>query len=192
MRCLGGAAVLCCVGVGASIADCRDTRSAPAEFPKPQTIQSPGKLPAAGDEQVCRAFVQQFYDWYWNQSSTDSKLKPHDYDEALTLKPAALSPELVRLIRRDDARARAAGGIANLDFDPYLNSQDPEGKYEVMQVTVNGGVCRAKLSQRDVVAEARRNGSGWMFSNFYYSFYSDDRRKKEAPDSDLVHILSQP
>jgi hypothetical protein len=154
--------------------------------------------PQMSAEQSCRAFTQTFYDWYWNQfadKADDPKFDRrllHGYDDALQRKPPLLSPELIRLIKRDDARAKAAGGIANLDFDPYLNSQDPQGKYEVVQVTVIGDLCRAKLSQRDIVAEARRSGPGWVFSNFYYSFYSEDRRKKVAPDDNLVHILSQP
>ena len=195
MRYANWAAVLCCVGIGSFNMGCRNSSSGLRESqnrqPVTQTAQAQPALPDGADAQNCRAFVQGFYDWYWNQSLGKSNTKPHDYDEALALKPPALSPELIRLIKRDDARARAAGGIANLDFDPYLNSQDPEGKYEVVQVAVIGGVCRTKLSQRDVAAEAKRNGPRWMFSNFYYSFYSEDRRKKEAPDDDLVHILSQ-
>jgi hypothetical protein len=196
MRYMNWAAALCYVEIGASIVGCRNSSLAPHESLNPQPMtqaaQSQAALPDAGDEQSCRAFVQGFYDWYWNQASGNSDTKPHGYDEALALKPAALSPELIRLIKRDDARARAAGGIANLDFDPYLNSQDPSGKYELVQVTMNGGLCRAKLSQRDVIAEAKRNGPGWLFSNFYYRFYSEDGRKKVAPDDDLVRILNQP
>ena len=150
------------------------------------------------DERSCKEFVQGFYDWYWNHSAdkaNDPKFDPrglHDYRDALKRRPPILSPDLVRLIKRDDARAKAAGGIANLDFDPYLNSQDPEGKYDVVHVTMNGNKCMAKLSQRDVVAEVTRNGPAWVFSNFYYSFYSEDRSKKQAPDNDLVQILNRP
>jgi len=96
------------------------------------------------------------------------------------------------LIKRDDARAIAAGGIANLDFEPYLNSQDPEGRYDVVRVEVNHDVCRSWLSQRDIIAETKRSDSGWVFSNFYYNFFSEDHKRKEAPDDNLVHILSRP
>jgi len=179
--------------VAMPMSSCRKSAQAPSAVALQPASQQPTQVSApAADEQSCRAFVQKFYDWYWNQTSGDSTAKQHDYHETLELKPAALSPELIRLIKRDDARQIAVGGIANLDFDPFLNSQDPEGKFDVVQVTVKGAVCRAMLSQRDIVTEAKRTGPSWVFSNFYYSFYSEDRRKKEAPDDDLVHILSQP
>jgi hypothetical protein len=111
------------------------------------------------------------------------------------LKPAVLSPELIRLMKRDEAQAKASGTYANLDFDPFLASQDPDGKYNVVRVTVKSGVCRAKLSQRDIVTEARKIGPGWVFSNFYYMNYSEDGHIIKAPaddPDDLVHILRLP
>ncbi|HZB87963.1 MAG TPA: hypothetical protein VE291_04835 [Terracidiphilus sp.] len=144
------------------------------------------------DEQSCKVFVQSFYDWYWNKPQEHSDTKVRDFREAMTRKPTVLNRQLIRLLRHDDELEKAVGGIANLDFDPYLNSQDPEGKYEVVDVTINGGVCRAQVNQRDIVAEVVKNAGNWEFSNFYYKFYSDDRATKIAPDSDLVTILSQP
>ncbi len=156
-------------------------------------LQQPAQVSApTADEQSCRAFVQKFYDWYWNDSLGNKTTASHDYHETIELKPAALSPDLIRLIKRDNARQIAVGGIANLDFDPFLNSQDPEGKYDVVRLSVKDGVCRSTLSQRDIIAEVKKSGPDWVFSNFHYSFYSEVRRKKEAPDDDLVHILSQP
>jgi len=142
--------------------------------------------------------VQKFYDWYWNQFADKANdpsfdmRRLHTYHEVVRLRSGALSPRLIRLFKRDERLSEAAHGIANLDFDPFLNSQDPEGKFDVVSVTVNRGECRSELSQRDIVAVAQRRGPGWVFSNFYYSFFSEDRRKKEAPDDNLVHILSQP
>jgi hypothetical protein len=190
---------LCAAIVAIPTTSCRKTPpvQVAAVLPKEQPQLSQDRVPGP-DEESCRVFVQKFYDWYSNQFADKAdnpkfdRRNLHSYGDPLRRQPPVLSPELIRLIKRDDARAKAAGGIANLDFDPYLNSQDPEGKYEVTRVTVNGNLCRAKLSQRDVVAEAKRDGPDWVFSNFYYSFYSEDRRKKEAPDDDLVHILSQP
>lgn len=153
---------------------------------------------AAADGQSCRAFVQKFYDWYWNQfadkvddPSFDMR-RLHTYHEVIGLRSNVLNPRLIRLFKRDERLSLAAHGIANLDFDPFLNSQDPEGKYDVVRVTVNRGVCRSEMSQRDIIVEAEWSAAGWVFSNFHYSFFSEDRRKKEAPDDNLVHILSQP
>jgi len=196
MRCASWVAVLCCAEIGAFVAGCKRASPPQAEQPKPQvvtqTLQPQVAVPTGDDEKSCRAFVQKFYDWYWNQSSGNTDAEQQGDDKVPALKPAVLSPELIRLMKRDEARSIAAGGYANLDFDPFLNSQDPHGKYDVVQVTVHGGVCRAKLSQLDIVAEANRSAPGWVFSNFYYSYYSEDGRKKEAPDDDLVHILKQP
>jgi hypothetical protein len=188
-----GGFVVAVLIVAIPISSCRKSAPAPSAVTHQPASQQPMQVSAPPtDEQSCRAFVQKFYDWYWNDSIGSKTTEQHFYQQTLDLKPAALSPELIRLIKRDDARQIAVGGIANLDFDPFLNSQDPEGKFDVVQVTVKGGVCRAMLSQRDIVTEAKRTGPSWVFSNFYYSFYSEDRRKKEAPDDDLVHILSQP
>jgi len=195
MRRMSWAAVLCCAEIGAFVAGCRRASPPQAEQPKPQavmqTVQPQVAVPADDDKQSCRAFVQKFYDWYWNQSSGTTNEMSHEDDEVPALKPAVLSPELIRLLKRDEAQSIAVDGYANIDSDPFLNSQDPDGKYDVVQVTVHGGVCRAKLSQRDIVAEVKRSGAGWVFSNFYYFYYDDQRKKKELVD-DLVHSLNQP
>jgi hypothetical protein len=197
MRCANWVAVLCCAEIGAFAAGCKRTSPPQAEQPKPQvvmqTVQPQVAVPTGDDEQSCRAFVQKFYDWYWNQSSGTANEMSHEDDEVPALKPAVLSPELIRLLKRDEAQAKASGTYAYLDFDPFLNSQDPDGKYNVVRVTVKGGVCRAKLSQRGIVAEVRRSGPSWVFSNFYYySFYSEDGRKKGTLDDDLIHTLNDP
>jgi|HubBroStandDraft_1064217.scaffolds.fasta_scaffold262458_2 hypothetical protein len=199
MRRMSWVAVLCCAGISAFATGCQKASPPQAEQPKPQvvtqTVQPQVAVPTGDDERSCRAFVQKFYDWYWNQSSGNADAEQQGDDKVPALKPAVLSPELIRLMKRDEARAKASGTYANLDFDPFLNSQDPDGKYNVVRVTVKGGVCRAKLSQRDIVAEARRSGPGWVFSNFYYPNYSEDGHKIKAPDDDpddLIHILRLP
>jgi hypothetical protein len=197
MRRMSWVAVLCCAEIGAFVPGCQKASPPQAKQPKPQvvtqTVQPQVAVPTGGDEQSCRAFVQKFYDWYWNQSSGNTNEPSHSYDEVPPLKPAVLSPELIRLLKRDEAQAKASGTYAYLDFDPFLRSQGPDGKYNVVHVTVNGGVCRAKLNQRGIVAEVRRSGPGWVFSNFYYySFYSEDGEKKGTLDDDLIHTLNEP
>jgi hypothetical protein len=152
---------------------------------------------AAVDGQSCRAFVQKFYDWYWNQfadhannSSYDMR-KQHTYYEVARLQPPVLSQELIRLIKRDEKLQEEAQGIANLDFDPFLNTQDPEGKYLVNSTTVADGQCQAHFERRHLFAELKKSGSTWSFTNFHYSFYTEDGKTKEAPDADLIEILSQ-
>lgn len=150
------------------------------------------------EEESCRIFVQRFYDWYWNQTeekveNPELKLhQMHHYDDALRLKPAVLSQQLIRLMEREKRESGAAGGdIANLDFDPFLNSQDPSGKYSVQRVAITDGACLASMNQRHVVAELKKSGMAWLFVNFHYSFLSGDGTKKEYPDDDLIHILKR-
>jgi hypothetical protein len=151
------------------------------------------------EEESCRAFVQKFYDWYWNQfadRAADPKFDLHQlhwYDDALQLKPAVLSPELVRLIGKDEAASKAAGGdIVNLDFDPFLASQDAQGKYEVQNAVVRGNVCDVTMKARgNVRPELRKSSDGWMFVNFHYKHFSEDGKTREFPDDDLIQILSR-
>ena len=160
-----------------------------------QTAQKPA---ASDDVRSCRLFVQKFYDWYWNQFADKAddpnfdKHKLHWYDDAVKLKPAVLNQELIKLIEKDEAASKAAGGdIVNLEFDPFLNSQDPQGKYLVSKVSVTSDHCMATIDSGHEVAELKKSGSSWLFVNFHYSFYSEDGKKKEFPDEDLVYILSR-
>lgn len=184
------------------ICSCR--RPAPAPVNLSQSQIQPQATEAhvlSTDEQSCKVFVQKFYDWYWNQfadKADDPKFDEHnlhDYDDALRLKPPVLSPELARLIEKDRQESKAAGGdIVNLDFDPFLNSNGPVGKYVVQRVGVLNGECKANLEGGHgvhEVAELRRTGSAWMFVNFRYSFYSEDGKARMSPDNDLIHILNR-
>jgi hypothetical protein len=151
---------------------------------------------SSAQEQSCQAFVQKFYDWYWNQFADwadDPKFdhrKLHWYNDALKRKPPVLSQELIRLIKKDQECEKEAKGICNLDFDPFLNSQAARGKYLVNGVTFTSARCKATIENGHEVAELVKSGSSWEFVNFHYSFLSEDG-KKFSPDDDLVHILSQ-
>ncbi len=165
---------------------------------KAQTTQ---KAVTSPDEQSCRTFVQKFYDWYWNQpSNTINGHRPSvrdfpSYSDARQLKPPILSRQLIELIEKDEEASKAAGGdIVNLDFDPFLNSNGPDGKYLVKTVNVVDGVCQAAIEGGHGVhetAELEKTGSAWLFVNFHYSYYSEDGKKKQFPDNDLIHILSR-
>jgi len=147
-------------------------------------------------ERSCQAFVQKFYDWYWNQladraDNPDFDLRQlHVYDDALRVKPPVLSRQLVKLIKKDRECNKREHGICNLDFDPFLNSQDARGKYLVNSVTLTSAGCMATIENGHEVVELVKSGSSWEFVNFHYSFLSEDG-KKFSPDDDLVHILSR-
>lgn len=144
-------------------------------------------------EQSCRAFVQKFYDGYWNQYLP--KLKDADFslpgtDAVLRARPPVLSQELIDLIVKDEKRSKETGDVGNLDFDPFLNSQDPQGRYLVTKVEVADTTCKATLSRAHTVAELKASGASWIFVNFHYSYFTP-AGKKDAPDADLLQILRQ-
>jgi hypothetical protein len=147
------------------------------------------------EEASCHGFVQKFYDWYWNQFADKAdaqNLNPHSIEDVLKLRPSVLSPELARLIKKEEDAMRATGQIGNLDFDPFLNGQDMSEKFLVTRVHVSNGVCRTTVKgSSEVRPELKKSGSTWIFVNFHYSFYSEDGMKKMLPDNDLIHILNR-
>jgi len=152
---------------------------------------------ASTDQQSCRSFVQDFYDWYWNQfagKTDDPAFTPkslHRLDEVLQRKPPILSLELVRLLKGDRrAGKNKEGDRAALDFDPFLNSKAPRGPYHVATLSVAGDQCRAVMNKGHVIANLVKAESTWIFVNFQYSYFYDDGSKMQLPDNDLIHILS--
>ena len=157
----------------------------------PASAQSPNL-----DEASCRGFVQGFYDSYWNRFAdkfTGPKKDPNFHfpgiEEVLKRNPPALSRQLIDLIRKDEKQSRESNEVGNLDFDPFLNSQDPVGIYRVGRVELRGDVCMATIDRAHTVADLKRNGPGWLFVNFHYSYFKPDGKTKDFPDDDLLHIL---
>jgi len=139
------------------------------------------------DEASCRAFVQQFYDWYLSSSAV--------WYCVAKLKPQVLSPELFRLLKKEDNTQTACKCIDHLDADPFVNSQDPDSKYIVEHVAIVNGRCDATVRGNNGGSEVRpeltRTSTGWVFINFHYSFYSKDGKRKLFPDDDLVRMLKR-
>jgi len=140
-----------------------------------------------------RDFVQEFYAWYVPRA-----LKAHEgpaWDLALEYKAHAFSPELLRALKADsDAQAKVSGEIVGLDFDPFLNTQDPCERYECGTVAKKGGeywinvygICSGKRSETpDVVVELMPRGDGWEFVNFHY----ENLIKDHPASADLLAIL---
>jgi len=193
--------IFCAVILVIPITSCR--KAAPIQIAaarqeaKPQVADSRALTP---EEPSCRVFVQNFYDMYWNQFANESgdpsaSGKAYSYDDALRRNPPVLSEELIRLIKKDEDTSKAAGGdIVNLDFDPFLDSNGPVGKYLVKSASVVNGVCQAAIEGGHgihEVAELKKSGSSWQFINFHYSHYSEDGKTREFPDDDLIHILNR-
>lgn len=123
-----------------------------------------------------REFVQSFYDWYVPKALNSSSGPA--WSTALKVKGNCFSPELRRKLREDsEAQAKTEGEIVGLDFDPFLNGQDPGRHYSVGKVVpkgesyfvevhrVSSGKPEEKLT---VTAEVMGKKPQWHFVNFVY------------------------
>jgi len=135
--------------------------------------QNRSATPAGNTEQGCRKFVQDFYDWY-----VPVALQHHNEPAsniALRMKPSAFDPKLLRLLRRDFEAQSHASEIVGLDFDPFLDTQDPSERLTIQKVEKNGADCLVSVHSlspdevRELVAEVKFSDGRWRFANFHYS-----------------------
>ncbi len=114
------------------------------------------------------------------------------WDLALQRKTEAFDKGLLRALKVDsEAAARVKDDIADLDFDPFVGSQDPAGRYEARRATLRDNKCSveiwsaaprgAKTGKPDAVAELALASGHWQFVNFRYPDVNDD----------LVHVLAK-
>ncbi|MCU1284060.1 MAG: hypothetical protein JWO13_410 [Acidobacteriales bacterium] len=122
-----------------------------------------------------RQFVQDFYKWYVPRASRNNANGA--WNLALKYKSSAFTHQLSELLRQDSAAQAKCKELVGLDFDPFLNSQDPADRYDLGKITQRGQIYRVdiyaesekKSENPSVRAEiAERNGR-WLFVNFYYS-----------------------
>jgi hypothetical protein len=176
-------------------------KDTPAQVQNSRSLVPPltAKVPSpSADEKSCRAFVQDFYDWYWNryvESANSVGFDMHslpNVETVLKRQPSVLSPELSQLLADDQKKMLATHEIGNLDFDPFWGNQDAQGIYIVHRVSVAGDRCKARIEQGDETVELQRSGKSWVFVNFYYCFTAkDSTEQRQCPDSDLLQILKQ-
>ncbi len=152
----------------------------------------------SADEQSCKTFVQNFYDWYWNryaERATSLAFDLHslpNVDTVLKRNPSVLSPELSQLLADEEKKKLTTHQNGNLDFDPFWGNQNAQGMYVAGRLLVTGDRCKVSIPQGDEIAELQRSGSSWVFVNFYYCFAAyDSTEGRHCPDSDLVQILKQ-
>jgi hypothetical protein len=147
---------------------------------KSQTVQKHQEIDSA------RLFVQRFYDWYVPLAHKLNKESSSDV--AIKIKPALFDNKLLTALGEDSAaQGKKPGYIVGLDFDPFLNSQDPSDRYDVGKVHKEGNNYFVTIySTRDgiksdepsVTAEIVRRNNTWIFVNFHYS------------SGDLLSVLS--
>jgi len=145
-------------------------------------------------------FVQDFYDWYVPKAQGDNNGAP--WMIALKEKSSAFDPKLAAALTEDNAaQAKVDDDIAGLDFDPFLNSQDPGERYVVgaakwkgnmLQVDVYSIASGKKSDKPDVVDDLVKTQGHWQFVNFEYPGEGDllstlatlkaDREKPATPN----------
>ncbi|HET6936477.1 MAG TPA: hypothetical protein VFI72_16665, partial [Candidatus Angelobacter sp.] len=92
----------------------------------------------------CKAFVQGFYHWYVPLAHREN-LKGPASDLALKHKASAFSARLHQALNADSEAQARSKELVGLDFDPFLNSQDPDPRYEVRAVKQAGEHCSAEV-----------------------------------------------
>lgn len=191
--------------------------------PKPsETAQKPAALKtvdtknsAMNEDESCRAFVQKFYDWRISQildlfcahtlrgtSATQESIDAEEaecrtasaYRNAEQLKATEVLSPALRHYLEMEKREQTKNADAGLDFDPYLNSQDPSPKYVVDHVQVQGNRCDAVVHGSDqgarreeVMPELSRQNGQWMIENFHYKYDLNDG--KGMRDNDLIQMI---
>src|SRR5262249_25678894 len=103
-------------------------------------------------------------------------------ETALKKKPCPLSTALAKALREDlAAEAKSKGDIVGLDFDPFLNSQDPVDHYRVASIKKVGKGYAATImdaktpgtTEASVIAEVAKIRGRWQFTNFRYPASGD-------------------
>jgi hypothetical protein len=144
-------------------------------FALPFSVKAQSESEANASDSV-RKFVQGFYDWYVPKALNGNSAPA--WSTAVKEKGSYFSPELGRKLREDsEAQAKDEGEIVGLDFDPFLNGQDPGRRYGVGKVVPKGSsylvevhrVVSGKPEEKPTAAAevAGKNGQ-WYFVNFLY------------------------
>jgi len=147
-----------------------------------QRAQGNGEVPKS-----VREFVQQFYSWYVPKAlsaNTDPA-----WILAVNERSAIFDRELVKRLREDAAAQAKCRELVGLDFDPFLNSQDPADRYEVKGISRSGQHFRADISgvppgrspKPDVSVDVLNTGARLVIVNFFYSGGTDLMTMLKSP-----------
>ncbi len=135
-----------------------------------------------------REFVESFYQWYVPRTHSRTTNRP--WEIALSYKRSAFSPQLAELLREDSAAQARCEDLVGLNFDPFLNYQEPAERYVVGRIIQKGQTYMADIyavregkqgEKPEVTAEFVEKDGHWFFVNFHY------------PDGDnLLSLLKLP
>jgi hypothetical protein len=177
------------------IAACHQKSEAPHVAPAvPSSIAQPVlSTEETAPEKSCHTFVQEFYDWYFDRLNSEDgarKNSPTAEQEVLNRKQPVLALSLRQMLREDSEAQAHSNDIVGLDFDPYINAQDWNGKYKVQRAEVKDATCRAILygddagTQVEMVDPELQNIDGtWIFVNFHYP------NAYKPVDENLISVL---
>lgn len=123
-----------------------------------------------------RSFVQRFYDWYTPKASSDEHSVPTWY-LAVDQKSSLLEPKLLKAIRQDiAAQKKATHDQEGLDFDPFMNSQDPDPRYAVGKIRKKGRYYYVsmrrvlekthRIAEVAVIAKVEKYMGSYRFADF--------------------------
>jgi hypothetical protein len=125
-----------------------------------------------------REFAEGFYKWYVPRAfRAANENLGRAWTVALKYKASAFDPKLVQLLREDSTAQDKCEDLVGLDFDPFLNTQDPAGHYEVGSITRVDQHYRASIysvesgkrsEKPNVIAEFSEDSGRWVFTNFFY------------------------
>ena len=189
------ALLICLLLIGGLISCKNHAQVSQARKQAIQPVSQPGIV--AVKAKSCTEFVQGFYDWYFDRLNTERtrQLASPD-DEVLTLKPQLFTSELRKMLHDDAiAASKNPGEIVGLDFDPFINAQDWEGKYWVDKVYIIDETCHANVwgldagKKVDIVDPSLiRINNNWIFVDFFYpEYYPANTGRKDAS---LMGILT--
>jgi len=191
-----GIVIPCLLFCGLSLSSCHMKARPPVQPSQAaapaRTAASPPTAPAPSpDEQSCRVFVQNFYDWYWNRYAESANSVGFDMhslpnvETVLNRKPPVLSPELIQLLAANEKKKQATHQAGNLDFDPFWGNQNAQGMYRVGRLAIKDDRCKANIPQGDEIVELQKSGPSWVFVNFNYCFAAyDPTVGRHCPDTD--------
>lgn len=130
----------------------------------------------AGEAPTAATATQAFYFWY--VALPESRNGQPGWAMALDRKPPVLSARLRRALAADLAsKARASGMIEGIDFDPFLDGQDPclrfaigktrsEGAHELVQVVPT---CDAASRRKPINVALVRSGAQFVIDDIVYA-----------------------
>jgi len=211
----------CAVLAMMAISSCRKTSPA-KENTGQQQAKAPQTVPVgvqSKEEQSCQEFVQKFYDWRVSLlvdglfcrdtlKGTNASQEAIQEDEEECKVASAyrnaeklsiekeLSPKLQHYLKLEEERQKKEED-PGLDFDPYLNTQDPSPKFVADGVHVSGNSCNALVhgydlrgqKREEIMPELSRTNGGWIIENFHYKFDMHDG--KPPQDDNLIHMLRE-